>query len=41
MQEAVKVSRRYFQLKSGYAVMDTYLQWIGKAETDRCWEGTS
>lgn len=41
IERASKVSRRYFQLKSVHTVMDTYLQRIGIAETDRCRECTS
>lgn len=38
MKEAVYVSKPFFQLKSGYAVMGTYLHCIGMTGTDRCWE---
>lgn len=41
MEKAAHVSRWYFQLKSGYVVIDTYLYRIEKAETDRCWQCTS
>lgn len=38
---AALVSRRYFELKSGNAVMGTYLHRSEKMETDQCWECTS
>lgn len=40
MEREPQVSRWYFQLKSGHAVMDTYLKPIGKTDTDQWWECT-
>lgn len=41
MKTAALVSRQYFQLKSGHAVIGTCLHRIGSTETDRCSEYTS
>lgn len=41
IERAAQISRWYFKLKSGHAVMDTYLQRLGKRGTDRYWECTS
>lgn len=36
MDMAAQVSRRYFELKSEYAVMGAYLLHIGKTNSDKC-----
>lgn len=41
MDKVAQVSRQYFWLKSGHAVIGTYLHRIGKTEIDRCRECTS
>lgn len=41
METTAHVSRRYFQLMSRHALMITFLQRIGKIETDRYLEWTS
>lgn len=36
LERGAQVSRRYLQLRSEHAIVGTYLQHIGKNETDRC-----
>lgn len=41
IERTAQVSRRYFQLNLGHAVIGTYLGPIGKTETNQCWESSS
>lgn len=38
LSEDASITRRYFQLKFGHAVMDTFLKRIGKRDSDKFWD---